>query len=127
MGRSVAPHGGRGTGGGGLRTCTTPLAGAHNAAQRATDSHIHSSISLGSAMRGNIRIAGELGPMLASAYSVVALKNFMQKVVEIGGELEKQKLAMNAILGNEGFANTITSQINSLAVKSPFGVMELNK
>lgn len=103
------------------------LAGAHNAAQRATDSHIHSSISLGSAMRGNIRIAGELGPMLASAYSVVALKNFMQKVVEIGGELEKQKLAMNAILGNEGFANTITSQINSLAVKSPFGVMELNQ
>ena len=103
------------------------LAGAHNAAQRATDSHIHSSISLGSAMRGNIRIAGELGPMLASAYSVVALKNFMQKVVEIGGELEKQKLAMNAILGNEGFANTITSQINTLAVKSPFGVMELNQ
>lgn len=103
------------------------LAGAHNTAQRATDSHIHSSISLGSAMRGNIRIAGELGPMLASAYSVVALKNFMQKVVEIGGELEKQKLAMNAILGNEGFANTISSQINSLAVKSPFGVMELNQ
>lgn len=103
------------------------LAGAHDAAQRATDSHIHSSISLGSAMRGNIRIAGELGPMLASAYSVVALKNFMQKVVEIGGELEKQKLAMNAILGNEGFANTISSQINSLAVKSPFGVMELNQ
>ena len=103
------------------------LAGAHRSAQRATDSHIHSSISLGSAMRGNIRIAGELGPMLASAYSVVALKNFMQKVVEIGGELEKQKLAMNAILGNGGFANTITSQINSLAVKSPFGVMELNQ
>ena len=103
------------------------LAGAHNAAQKATDSHIHSSISLGSAMRGNIRIAGELGPMLASAYSIVALKNFMQKVVEIGGELEKQKLAMRAILGDESMANTISSQINSLAVKSPFGVMELNQ
>lgn len=103
------------------------LAGAHRSAQRAVDSHIHSSISLGSAMRGNIRIAGELGPMLASAYSVVALKNFMQKVIEIGGELEKQKLAMNAILGDEGFANTISSQINTLAVKSPFGIMELNQ
>ena len=103
------------------------LAGAHNAARAATDSHIHSSISLGSAMRGNIRIAGELGPMLASAYSVVALKNFMTKVVEIGGELEKQKLAMKAILGDEGMANTISSQINTLAVKSPFGIMELNQ
>lgn len=103
------------------------LAAAQSAAQRATQSHVHSSISLGSALRGNIRIAGELGPMLASAYSVVALKNFMQKVVEIGGELEKQKLAMKAILGDEGFANTISSQINTLAVKSPFGVMELNQ
>lgn len=103
------------------------LAGAHNAARAATDSHIHSSISLGSAMRGNIRIAGKLGPMLASAYSVVALKNFMTKVVEIGGELEKQKLAMKAILGDEGMANTISSQINTLAVKSPFGIMELNQ
>lgn len=103
------------------------LAGAHNTAQRATDSHIHSSISLGAAMRGNIRIAGELGSMLASAYSVVVLKNFMQKVVEIGGELEQQKLAMKAILGDEGMANTISSQINTLAVKSPFGVMELNQ
>lgn len=103
------------------------LARSHMAAQRATDSHIHSSISLGSAMRGNIRIAGELGPMLASAYSIVTLKNFMQKVVEIGGELEQQKLAMKAILGDEGMANTITSQINALAVKSPFGVMELNQ
>lgn len=103
------------------------LAGAHNTAQRATDNHIHSSVSLGSAMRGNIRIAGELGPMLASAYSVVVLKNFMQKVVEIGGELEQQKLAMKAILGDAGMANTISSQINTLAVKSPFGVMELNQ
>ncbi len=103
------------------------MANAHRVASRASDSHIRSSISLGSAMRSNIRIAGELGPMLASAYSVVALKNFMQKVVEIGGELEKQKLAMNAILGDKGFANTITSKINTLAVKSPFGVMELNQ
>lgn len=103
------------------------LAGAHNTARAATDSHIHSSISLGSAMRGNIRIAGELGPMLASAYSVVALKDFMQKVIDIGGELEKQKLAMKAILGDEGMANAISSQINTLAVKSPFGIMELNQ
>lgn len=103
------------------------LAGAHRSAQRAVDSHIHSSISLGSAMRGNIRIASELGSMLASAYSVVSLKNFMQKVIEIGGELKKQKLAMNVILGDVGFANTISSQINTLAVKSPFGIMELNQ
>lgn len=103
------------------------LARAHRNADAAARSHTSASINLGSAMRGNIRIAGELGPMLASAYSIVALKNFMTKVVEIGGELEQQKLANKAILGDEGLANTITSQINSLAIKSPFGVMELNQ
>lgn len=103
------------------------LAGAHNTARAAADAHIRSSISLGAAMRGNIHIAGELGPMLASAYSIVALKSFLQKVVEIGGELEKQHLAVKAILGDEGMANTISSQINALAVKSPFGIMELNQ
>lgn len=103
------------------------LASAHRKATRATNSHTSASISLGTAMRGNIRIAGELGPMLASVYSIVALKNFMKKVIEIGGELEKQKLAMQAILGDKGFADTITSRINTLAVKSPFGVMELNQ
>ncbi|WP_288307813.1 hypothetical protein, partial [uncultured Muribaculum sp.] len=69
----------------------------------------------------------ELGGAIGAAYSVVALKNFMTKVVEIGGELEQQKLAMKAILGDEGMANTISSQINTLAVKSPFGIMELNQ
>lgn len=103
------------------------LASAQRNAARAASSHTSASISLSSAMRGNIRIAGQLGPMLASAYSVVALKNFMKHVIEIGGELEKQKLAMNAILGDKGFGNAITSQINTLAVKSPFGVMELNQ
>lgn len=103
------------------------LAGAHNTARAAADAHVRSSISLGAAMRGNIHIAGELGPMLASAYSIVALKSFLQKVVEIGGELEKQHLAVKAILGDEGMANTISSQINALAVKSPFGIMELNQ
>ena len=54
-------------------------------------------------MKGNITLTKELGGAIGAAYSVVALKNFMTKVVEIGGELEKQKLAMKAILGDEGW------------------------
>ncbi len=103
------------------------LASAHNTAQRAASSNTSENITLGSAMRGNIRIAGELGSAIAGAYSVVVLKNFIQRVIDIGGELEQQKVAMNAILGDGGMANTITSQIKSLAVKSPFGIMDLTQ
>lgn len=103
------------------------LARAHNIAESSARNHTSATISLNSALRGNITLSRELGSAIGAAYSVVALKNFMTKVVEIGGELEKQKLAMKAILGDEGFANTISSQINTLAVKSPFGIMELNQ
>lgn len=103
------------------------LAGARSQAANAADKHTTATISLNSALKGNITLIKELGGAIGAAYSVVALKNFMTKVVEIGGELEKQKLAMKAILGDEGMANTISSQINTLAVKSPFGIMELNQ
>ena len=103
------------------------LARAHNTASLAASGHTKATVSLNSALRGNLTITKELGGAIGAAYSVVALKNFMTKVVEIGGELEQQKLAMKAILGDEGMANTISSQINTLAVKSPFGVMELNQ
>lgn len=103
------------------------LAGARSQAANAADKHATATVSLNSALKGNITLTKELGGAIGVAYSVVALKNFMPKVVEIGGELEKQKLAMKAILGDEGMANTISSQINTLAVKSPFGIMELNQ
>lgn len=103
------------------------LAGARSQATNAADKHATATVSLNSALKGNITLTKELGGAIGAAYSVVALKNFMTKVVEIGGELEKQKLAMKAILGDEGMANTISSQINTLAVKSPFGIMELNQ
>lgn len=103
------------------------LARAHNTAASAASGHTKATVSLNSALRGNLTITKELGGAIGAAYSVVALKNFMTKVVEIGGELEQQKLAMKAILGDEGMANTISSQINTLAVKSPFGIMELNQ
>lgn len=103
------------------------LAGAQRQAANAADSHTKATVSLNSALKGNLTITKELGGAIGAAYSVVALKNFMTKVVEIGGELEQQKLAMKAILGDEGMANTISSQINTLAVKSPFGIMELNQ
>lgn len=103
------------------------LARAHKTASSAAGGHAKATLTLDSALKGNLTITRELGTAIGAAYSVVALKNFMQKVIDIGGELEKQKLAMKAILGDEGMANTISSQINTLAVKSPFGIMELNQ
>lgn len=89
--------------------------------------HASASVNLGGALGSNIKIAGELGSAMASLYSVQAAKQFLSQVVEIGGELEHQKIAMDTIFGDKGKTNELFGQIKGLARQSPFGVMELSK
>ena len=109
------------------QTELTRLKAAHYGAADAAKAHASASISLGGAMGSNIKIAGELGSAMASLYSIHAAKEFLSQVVEIGGELEHQKIAMNTIFGDKGKTNELFGQIKNLARQSPFGVMELTK
>lgn len=105
----------------------TRLKAAHMGAADAARTHASTSISLGGAMGSNIKIAGELGSTMASLYSIHAAKEFLSQVIEIGGELEHQKIAMDTIFGDKGKTNELFGQIKGLARTSPFGVMELSK
>lgn len=98
---------------------------AHQEAANAVKAHATASVNLGGAMGSNIKIAGELGSAMASLYSIHAAKQFLSQVVEIGGELEHQKIAMDTIFGDKGKTNQLFGQIKGLARQSPFGVMEL--
>lgn len=103
------------------------LKAAHLGAADAAKAHATASVGLGGAMGRNITIAGELGSAMASLYSVHAAKEFLSQVIDIGGELEHQKIAMNTIFGDAGKTNELFGQIKGLARTSPFGVMELSK
>lgn len=59
---------------------------------------------------------------LGAAFTV---EEILKNVVQIGGELQKQQLAMSSILKDAGLAAEQFSRIQGLAVKSPFGIMEL--
>lgn len=59
---------------------------------------------------------------LGAAFTV---EEILRNVVQIGGELQKQQLAMSSILKDAGLAAEQFSRIQGLAVKSPFGIMEL--
>lgn len=103
------------------------LRAAHYQARDAANAHASASIKLGGALGSNIRIAGELGAAMASLYSVHQIKEFLSNVVEIGGELEHQKIALDTIYGDPGKTTTLFNQIKGLARQSPFGVMDLTK
>ena len=103
------------------------LKAAHMGAADAAKAHATASVNLGGAMGRNITIAGELGSAMTSIYSIHAAKEFLSQVIEIGGELEHQKIAMNTIFGDKSKTNELFGQIKGLARTSPFGVMELSK
>lgn len=103
------------------------LKAAHMGAADAAKAHATASINLGGALGSNIKIAGELSSAMASLYSVHAAKEFLSQVIEIGGELEHQKIAMDTIFGDKGKTSELFGQIKGLARQSPFGAMELTK
>lgn len=71
------------------------------------------------------RLAGEVRNELNNYLSVYAAERFLRNVIEIGGEFEKQRIALRSILGDATQAETIFSQIKTLAVESPFQFQEL--
>lgn len=103
------------------------LRAAQLQAAGAATTHARASVNLSDSLRGNIRIAGELGAAFASLYSIHAAKQFLANVIEIGGELEHQKIALDTIYGDPGKTETLFAQIKGLARSSPFGVMDLTK
>ena len=64
---------------------------------------------------------------IAGLFNVYMVKEFLENVIQIGGQLEKQRVSMGAILGDVTKANVLFDQIKSLAIKSPFGVVELDQ
>lgn len=103
------------------------LANARERSANAARRHMTATLNMNGAMNSQLSIVGQLRNEFLGLYSIYAVQNFLRAVVDIGGELENQKIAMASILQDEGKATTIFNQIKKLAVASPFGVMDLNQ
>lgn len=71
------------------------------------------------------RIASEVKNQISGYLSIYAAERFLGSIIQIGGEFEKQKIALRSILGDASKAETIFSQIKTLAVESPFEFKDL--
>ena len=85
------------------------------------------SLRLNTTLAGGIHISTRLGSALSSLFAIHTARQFLEQVIEIGGQLEKQRISMQAILGDVAKANELFGQIKDLAIKSPFGVVELDQ
>lgn len=101
-----------------------------NATNQLTESELRLSNALrGStdAMKSQSQVLSDLRTMAMQYLSVWGAQSFVNKIIETGGLLEQQRLSMGAILQDAEKANEIFEQIKALAVKSPFGVVQLDQ
>lgn len=70
---------------------------------------------------------GDIKNLLLQGGIVYGAQNFLRSVIETGGQLEQQHIALQSILGDMQNANQMFGQIKELALNSPFTFSELNK
>ena len=76
-------------------------------------------------MRTQFNLAVQLRNQLANVYSIYAAERFLTSVIEIGGEFQKQRVALRTMFQDAQKADVLFGQIKELAVESPFEFKEL--
>jgi hypothetical protein len=94
-------------------------------AAKASDTHNAAMKRTNSTMSAQSRIAGELKNQIANVYSIYSIERFVRGLYTIGGEFQKQRIALTSIIGDSMKAETIFNRIKDLAVVSPFQFKEL--
>ena len=102
------------------------LAAAHSRAQRAAALQAATTERLNRGMSNSWKLSGQLANQIANLYSIYALERFGNALVQIGGEFQKQRIALTAMLGDSGRAQKLFDQIRGLAVESPYTFMDLS-
>ena len=64
--------------------------------------------------------SGWLRDQLQNVFSMYGVQQFLQNLIMIGGEFEKQKIALGSIFKNTAKGNETFEQIKQWSVKSPF-------
>lgn len=76
-------------------------------------------------MRTQDGLVSSLRNQMATVYSIYTLERFATQLIEIGGEFQKQHIALQSILGDGAKADAMFSKIKNLAVESPFTFQQL--
>lgn len=77
--------------------------------------------------RKQVSLMSQIAPLAAGYLSVRGVSEFLSQMVKVTGELETQRVALAAMLQNGPAADNLISQIQGLAVESPYKFTDLVK
>lgn len=72
-----------------------------------------------------IKSLGKVGKAVASAFSIQAIRGYINQMIKVRGEMELQQRSLQAILQNKDAANEVWQKTIDLAVRSPFRIKDL--
>lgn len=98
---------------------------AHNRASRAASRHTAAQVRLNTQLSHGINIGGKLSSTIAGIYTIGTFVRMLSQVIRIGGEFEKQRIALETMLGSLAKADAMYERMKGLAVESPFTFMDL--
>lgn len=71
--------------------------------------------------------ASNLKDVIGNAFSIISVTNFLRNLVAIRGEFEIQERSLAVIIKDAYYAKSMFKEIEQIAVRSPFSVMEIVK
>lgn len=108
------------------------LVAARNRDARAAEIHTARMIknneaiySVNKSILGQSHLLSGLRNQIMDVYSIYTIERFLKSVIEVGGEFQKQHIALNAMLGDAARADVMFGKIKELAIQSPFNFREL--
>ena len=93
----------------------------------AESQYSHAVRSATSELSRQSQVMQDLRTMAQQYISLWAAKSFLDNIIEQGGQLEQQRLSIQAILGDAAQANALFTRVKGLAIQSPFGVTEIDQ
>ena len=93
----------------------------------AESQYSHAVSSATSELSRQSQVMQDLRTMAQQYISLWAAKSFLDNIIEQGGQLEQQRLSIQAILGDAAQANALFTRVKGLAIQSPFGVTEIDQ
>lgn len=82
--------------------------------------------SLGKSTRMTSDWATQLNNQFNNFISIYAIEHFIRNLYTIGGEFQKQQIALRSMIGDVDKGNAIFERMKQLSVKSPFTFSELS-
>lgn len=109
------------------KRAATQITEAERALQAQTTKTTAALRSQASTMGKMKALGGDLRNIFTTMFPMYGPQQFLMELINMGGEFQKQHIALESIIGDISEANTLFTQLKTLSIESPFTFLDFAK